>query len=75
MIEVKLIQAEDRFIMIDKDNHEYSNCARKADAKKILKKNEDLILVENFTISEDEKSYSSYKDFIINRFMIILCIL
>lgn len=50
-IEVILKEIDNRFIIIDQGGTQYSNCARKGDAKKVLKtkKGENLILVEQFT--------------------------
>ena len=75
MIEVRLyLTNDDRFSIRDINNTSYSNCARKSDAKKILSKNKDLVLVEDFTIIEDDKNEDltmieddkNYKDFIVN---------
>lgn len=46
-----------RWIIVDKDDVEYSNCLRKGDAKKVLKtkKGENLELVEAFVVVEEAK--------------------
>ncbi len=62
-IEVKLEEKEDRFLIVDEDNNSYSNCARKGDAKKILKKYKHgtLILVEEFKVVKKPKSPKKVK--------------
>lgn len=67
-IEVKLIEENGRYCIIDRQGNDYSNCARKADAKKVLKKNEDLELVEEFSeikTTTVTKGYEKYKEWIL----------
>ena len=66
-MEVILTEKDGRFIVVDKKGFEYSNCARRSDAKKVFntKKGQDLVLVEKFskdepTVTSNHKTYKAW---------------